>query len=109
MLMSRLPGIRKSVADFFTRPFVSLLVKTPIAPDFLSWFGFLLNLGGAALIITGHLFAAGFVVLVAGFFDALDGALARQSNRTTPFGGILDSTLDRLSSSAASDVYKRQI
>jgi CDP-diacylglycerol--glycerol-3-phosphate 3-phosphatidyltransferase len=36
-------------------------------------------------------------VLVAGLFDILDGALARFTNRTTKFGAILDSTLDRLS------------
>jgi CDP-diacylglycerol--glycerol-3-phosphate 3-phosphatidyltransferase len=36
-------------------------------------------------------------VLVAGSFDILDGALARWTNRITRFGGILDSTLDRLS------------
>jgi len=56
--------------------------------------------GAAALIATGHLLAAGLMVLFAGFFDILDGALARRTNRTTSFGGILDSTLDRLSEAA---------
>jgi CDP-diacylglycerol--glycerol-3-phosphate 3-phosphatidyltransferase len=36
-------------------------------------------------------------VLIAGFFDMLDGALARRTNQATRFGAILDSTLDRLS------------
>ena len=36
-------------------------------------------------------------MLISGFFDILDGALARGTNRTTRFGAILDSTLDRLS------------
>jgi CDP-diacylglycerol--glycerol-3-phosphate 3-phosphatidyltransferase len=36
------------------------------------------------------------MVLVAGFFDMLDGALARRINRVTHFGALLDSTLDRL-------------
>ncbi len=57
----------------------------------------MITLGAAVLIVSGHLFAAGFVVLVAGFFDLLDGALARRTNQTTPFGSILDSTLDRVS------------
>jgi CDP-diacylglycerol--glycerol-3-phosphate 3-phosphatidyltransferase len=35
-------------------------------------------------------------VLAAGFFDILDGALARRTNRVTRFGAVLDSTLDRL-------------
>ena len=37
---------------------------------------------------------------MAGFFDMLDGALARHTGQTSRFGGILDSTLDRLSEAA---------
>ena len=72
------------------------MARTPVAPNAISWFGLLVAIGAAALVITEHLFAAGFVVLGAGFFDILDGALARSTNRTTRFGAILDSTLDRL-------------
>jgi len=36
----------------------------------------------------------GALVLVAGLFDMLDGALARLSHRTTRFGAFLDSTLE---------------
>ncbi|MFC1928556.1 CDP-alcohol phosphatidyltransferase family protein [Chloroflexota bacterium] len=94
--MIRLSTTRKSIAYYLTQPVVYLLAKTNIAPNTVSWFGFLITVGATALIITKHLFAAGFVVLVAGFFDILDGALARSTNRTTQFGSILDSTLDRL-------------
>ncbi len=79
---------------------VLVIARTPLTPDIISWLGFVLILGAAALIITGHPFAAGFVVLAAGFFDILDGALARHIGRVTPFGGVLDSTLDRLSDAA---------
>ena len=92
-----LSGFRKTVAYRFTQPIVLLLAKTFITPSALTWFGFLLSGGAAALIITGHLFAAGFVVLVAGLFDMLDGALARETNQTTRFGAFLDSVLDRFS------------
>jgi CDP-diacylglycerol--glycerol-3-phosphate 3-phosphatidyltransferase len=68
-----------------------------LTPDAISWFGFILALGAAALIVTAHPFAAGFVVLIAGFFDILDGALARRLKKASPFGAVLDSTLDRLS------------
>lgn len=77
-----------------------VLVRTRLTPSTISWFGFVLALGAAALIITAHPLAAGFVVLVAGFFDILDGALARLTKKVTPFGGVLDSTLDRLSEAA---------
>jgi CDP-diacylglycerol--glycerol-3-phosphate 3-phosphatidyltransferase len=66
----------------------------------VTWFGFFLILAAAALAGTGHLFAAGWVVLLSGFFDIIDGALARHTERVTRFGGVLDSTLDRLSEAA---------
>lgn len=94
--MSRLSEFRKVLASYFTRSVVGLLVKTPLTPNTISWIGFLVTVGAGALIVTGHLFAAGFVVLAAGFFDILDGALARRTNRVTRFGAVLDSTLDRL-------------
>jgi len=95
--MVKLPEIRKTLARYAAEPLVRLLAATHISPNTLTWLGFLLTLGAAALIATGHLLAAGIVVLVAGSFDILDGALARHTNRITRFGGILDSTLDRLS------------
>jgi archaetidylinositol phosphate synthase len=36
------------------------------------------------------------LILLSGFFDVIDGSLARVSGRTTKFGGVLDSILDRL-------------
>ena len=72
------------------------MAKLSITPNAITWLGFLLTVGAAALIATGRLLAAGLVVLVAGFFDMLDGALARRTNQVTRFGALLDSTLDRL-------------
>jgi CDP-diacylglycerol--glycerol-3-phosphate 3-phosphatidyltransferase len=88
---------RSAIAYRLTEPVAWVLAKTPLTPNAISWLGFIITLGAAALIITGHPFAAGWVVLVAGFFDILDGALARRIGQATPFGAVLDSTLDRLS------------
>lgn len=98
--MSRLSEFRKSLGSYFTRSVVGLLAKTPLTPNTITWIGFLVTVGAGVLIVTGHLFAAGFVVLAAGFFDILDGALARHTNRVTRFGAALDSTLDRLGEAA---------
>jgi len=95
--MVKLSGVRKTVAYYLTQPALRALARTGITPSTITWLGFLIAAGATALIITGHLFAAGFVVLVAGFFDTLDGALARYINRVTRFGAFLDSILDRLS------------
>jgi len=95
--MAKLSEVRKALAYRFTEPVVRFLSRTPITPSAITWFGFLLTVGAAALIIKEYLLAAGFIVLIAGFFDILDGALARRTNQTTRFGAVLDSTLDRLS------------
>ena len=95
--MLNLLEARRVVGRCLTEPVARLLVKTSITPCTITWLGFLLAIGAAALIAIGHLFAAGFVVLIAGFFDMLDGALARRTNQATFSGAILDSTLDRLS------------
>ncbi len=91
---------RKTAKDYLTRLVVRLLAKTPVTPNAMTWIGFSITLGAGVLIITEHLLAAGFVVLFAGFFDMLDGALARGTDRVTRFGAILDSTLDRFSEAA---------
>jgi len=95
--MAKSSGVRRTVGNYLTQPVVRFLARISVTPSIITWFGFLLAVGAAALIVTGHLFAAGFVVLFAGFFDMLDGALARYTNQTTCFGAVLDSTLDRLS------------
>lgn len=98
--MARLPKIRKVLAYHLSRPVVNLLSRTPITPNTITWAGFFLSLTAATLIITNNLIAAGITVLIAGFFDILDGALARLTNQTTRFGTILDSILDRVSEAA---------
>jgi phosphatidylglycerophosphate synthase len=52
----------------------------------------------AALCAAIHLqITAGVMLLVAGLCDLVDGALARNTNTVTVFGGFLDSVLDRYS------------
>jgi CDP-diacylglycerol--glycerol-3-phosphate 3-phosphatidyltransferase len=98
--MRNLAEIRKTVAYYLTQPVVRLLARTSVTPNALTWFGFFLIIVAAVLIATRHLFAAGLVTLFAGFFDMLDGALARSTNRVSRIGGFLDSTLDRLADAA---------
>jgi CDP-diacylglycerol--glycerol-3-phosphate 3-phosphatidyltransferase len=95
--MTKLDSCRKVIAEHVTKPIVNVLSKTPLTPDIITWMGFVITIIAGALIVTEHFLAAGIVVLVAGLFDMLDGALARATGKTTRFGAILDSTLDRLS------------
>ncbi len=98
--MANLQGIRRAIGRYFTDPIVIVLEKTHITPNTVTCLGLLITIAAAVLVALGHPFAAGFVVLFAGLFDMLDGALARRTNRITSFGGVLDSTLDRVSEAA---------
>ena len=97
---SRLAETRKVAAYRLSRPLVRLLARTGITPNALTWSGLLFSFGAAVLIALGQPFIAGFVVLISGLFDMLDGALARFIDKSTKFGGILDSILDRLGEAA---------
>jgi len=96
---SKLMAVRKAAARYVTGPLVRLIAKTKATPNDLTWIGFTVIGAGAALVVSGHMLAAGFVVLGASFFDLLDGALARGTNRVTRYGSVLDSSLDRAAES----------
>ena len=71
------------------------LHRMGISADFLTVTGLLLAFFSAFLIYKGCFFWAGVVLLLSGALDLLDGAVARISKLPNPFGGILDSSLDR--------------
>jgi CDP-diacylglycerol--glycerol-3-phosphate 3-phosphatidyltransferase len=93
-------NIRRNLAYRITGPIVRILSKSGITPNALTLTNLALNIGAACVIATGHFLLGGVLVLIAGLFDLLDGALARFSKRTTKFGAVLDSTVDRISEAA---------
>jgi CDP-diacylglycerol--glycerol-3-phosphate 3-phosphatidyltransferase len=92
-----LTQLLQAYARATARRAAQIFVKTPITPNMLTLFGFVLNVIVAALLVTGHLVAGGVMIIVAGLFDMLDGALAKITNRVSAFGAFLDSVVDRYS------------
>jgi CDP-diacylglycerol--glycerol-3-phosphate 3-phosphatidyltransferase len=95
-----LAELRANLALRITNPVIGILGKSGIKPDALTFTGLAVNIGAAYVIATGHFPLGGILILVAGLFDLLDGALARFAKKTTKFGAILDSTVDRISEAA---------
>ncbi|MEA1959439.1 MAG: CDP-alcohol phosphatidyltransferase family protein [Chloroflexota bacterium] len=95
--MWRPAQILSDTAHRLAEPVGWLVGKTGVSPNSLTIFGFLINFGVAWLISQGHFIYGGILILVAGIFDLLDGAVARTMGKVTKFGGLLDSTLDRYS------------
>lgn len=83
-----------------TDPVVSVMVRTGITPNALTVTGFLVSVVAGVVIAGEYLILGAGLMLFAGVFDMLDGSLARAKGQTTKFGGILDSTLDRLAEAA---------
>jgi CDP-diacylglycerol--glycerol-3-phosphate 3-phosphatidyltransferase len=79
------------------------LARTRVTPNALTALGVGLASVAAVLVYLEYrnewlLFWLGAVVFVVGsLLDVLDGALARQTGKGTPFGAFLDSTTDRIS------------
>jgi CDP-diacylglycerol--glycerol-3-phosphate 3-phosphatidyltransferase len=93
-------GLRRNIGSRITSPIVPFLGKIGITPDILTGIGCAINIAAAVLVGMNYLIIAGILTLVSGLFDILDGALARYINKTTKFGALLDSTLDRVSEAA---------
>jgi CDP-diacylglycerol--glycerol-3-phosphate 3-phosphatidyltransferase len=71
-----------------------------VTPNQITVVGVALTFVAAVLAAFGQLRWAGVVLIFAGTFDILDGALARSSGQAYPYGAFLDSTLDRYSEGA---------
>ena len=79
----------------------NLLAKTKITPNQVTFLGLVANCVVAFFIARGDLsyLVIGILIWVAGFFDALDGSVARATGKTTVFGNFWDSVLDRYADS----------
>ena len=95
-----LAEIRHNLAYRITGPIVGILSKSGITPNMLTLMNLILNIAAAYVIATGHFLSGGILILGSGLFDLLDGALARFTKKTTKFGAVLDSTVDRISEAA---------
>ncbi len=81
----------------FLAPVADFLARLKVSPNTVTICGFLgCVLVGIALGL-GHPRLAGLLLIIFGPLDAVDGLLARRSQRQTKFGAFLDSTLDRYS------------
>ncbi len=72
------------------------LFRRPVNPNLLTVTGALVSLAAAVAFARGAFLAAGILILAGGFFDLIDGVVARHHGVSTRFGAFLDSTLDRL-------------
>jgi CDP-diacylglycerol---glycerol-3-phosphate 3-phosphatidyltransferase len=80
-----------------TRPVGRGLGRTGITPNVLTTLGLLLTALATYLVGSGALVLGAWVLVLGGLMDTFDGAVARATNRSTPFGSFYDSVSDRIS------------
>ncbi len=88
-------------------PVARFLIRTGLTPNAVTLMGLILSICVTGVFIAGALPSnrdqlgyvgwAGALILFAGFFDLLDGQVARLGNMRSTFGAMLDSVIDRYS------------
>ena len=88
-------------------PLIELLIKLGITPNMVTFLGLLLNVVASVIFIYGaehgsrsdHRYVGygGLAILLGGLMDMVDGRLARVSNKSSMYGALFDSVLDRYS------------
>lgn len=77
-------------------PVVSGFIKQGVHPNTLTTIGFVIVTGSAVAFGAQLPHLGGFLLLLSGAFDVLDGKVARGGGMISAFGAFYDSTLDRV-------------
>lgn len=92
----------RAIAERFTSVLAEPLVKIGFKAEYLSLMGLIVAaLAALTYTVRGELwlYIASILVILSGFFDMLDGAVARAAGTVDRLGSFLDSTIDRFSDS----------
>lgn len=81
--------------DAWIHTLFPFLFRRPIDPDLLTVVGTLVAGSAGLAFAEGAFRLAGGLLIAGGFFDLVDGVVARHFGIATRFGAFLDSTLDR--------------
>lgn len=83
------------------KKFIDPLAKRiKVNPNVLTILGLIVSILSGFMFAVGDLLLGAAMILLSGFVDMLDGAVARNNSSKTKFGGILDSTSDRFADAA---------
>jgi CDP-diacylglycerol--glycerol-3-phosphate 3-phosphatidyltransferase len=99
--MAKIFGTFKSGARAAFDPLGRALVRAGVSPDAVTLVGTAGVVAASVGFVTrGHLVAATVVITACALLDVLDGSMARALGRSTRFGALLDSSMDRVADGA---------
>lgn len=91
-MLERLRGASSSLLEGIAL----ILMKMGISANLVTLFGFLSFLTSSVSLIFKRPLLASALALLGGFFDLVDGAIARKSGNSGPKGSFIDSVADRV-------------
>jgi len=94
-----LTKLRKVVANKILYPIAKKLASIGLSPNVITVIGLLFSILYLASMYVEKIELAVFFILTSGVMDALDGAVAKVTGKTTKLGAFLDSTIDRIEDS----------
>ena len=95
--------IPQRVRDGFGRlldPLALALIRLHVRPNLITTVGTLVVVASATAFALGWVRSGGFLLLLSGLFDMVDGRVARRGDMVSTFGAFYDSTLDRVGEAA---------
>lgn len=99
--MAKILGTFKSGVRAAFDPLGRALVRAGVSPDVVTLVGTTgVVAASVGLLARGKLVEATVVITVCCLLDVLDGSMARARGRTSRFGALLDSTMDRIADGA---------
>jgi phosphatidylinositol phosphate synthase len=99
--MAKIFGSFKSGVRAAFDPMGRGLVRLGVSPDAVTIVGTVGVIAGSVFLLArGSLVAATIVITLCCLLDVLDGAMARARGYSTRYGGLLDSTMDRVADGA---------
>ena len=84
-----------SLRPYLTKFLEPLASRLNINPNIVTIISPFIAILSAFFFARGNLIGGALFILLSGFLDVVDGAVARYHDRTSPFGAFLDSTMDR--------------
>ncbi len=99
--MAKILGSFKSGARAAFDPLGRALVRGGVSPDAVTLAGTAGVVAASIILVPkGHLVAATIAITLCALLDVLDGSMARALGRSTRFGALLDSSMDRVADGA---------
>lgn len=85
-----------SYQKILINPILKLKILKKFHPNIITLFSCLFGIFSFFLIITHHKYLAASSLLLSGYFDTLDGSIARFTNQKSNLGSVLDIFSDRI-------------